>query len=102
MKEQKQILKGTLAVILFIASIVSTIIFIGITINEFHTLKNLAVLLPFSTILLVASVGYYVILTNFGRQENKELTKIVNEKKKLQEMIEIAELKKKLKEIEQK
>lgn len=53
----------------------------------------------FGVMILSLIVGGYVKLTNFGNSTDNELTKAVNEKKKLKELIEIAELEKKLKEI---
>lgn len=53
----------------------------------------------FGAMILSLIVAGYVKLTNFGNSTDKELTKVVNEKMKLKELIEIAELEKKLKEI---
>ncbi|NKI26560.1 hypothetical protein HCG49_08290 [Arenibacter sp. 6A1] len=100
MESKKRIGIITLGIITFIASIIGGIIMIYIFIDEFNNYRNNEVLLiSFGSILLSIIVGLYVKLTNFGILNESELQKNIYEKKKLKEQIEIAELKKKLKEL---
>ena len=97
----KKIFTITLGIITFIFAICTVITCLYLFYDSFFVNENsLEYQFPlFLFILLAFIIGTYVKLTNFGNSNENELTKVINEKKKLKELIEIAELEKKLKEI---
>ena len=102
MVSKKQIGIIILGVINFIASIASLLSLIYLIIQDIINDNRSNDHLPIiGIIILLIFVTLYVKMTNFGIVKESELQKNINEKKKLKEQIEIAELKKKLNEINQ-
>ena len=98
---EKRIFIITLGIIIFTASIIGLSItsyaFYDVSTSDYDNLE--VKLIWFGLMLLSIIIGSYVKLTNFGIIDDSELSRIIKEKEKLKELIEIAELEQKLKEI---
>lgn len=102
MKEKNKIARITFGIISFSASIVLAISMIVILFQEINDeySNDETILIAIGFLILGVIAGLYVKMTNFGIQDSSELQKTIEEKQKLKELIEIAELKKKLAETE--
>ena len=99
MGSKKRIVIRVLGIIIFIISITAGISMIYVFIKEFNRnyFRTEGISIIICLFVLSVIVGLYVKLTNFGVFDESELQKSIYKKKKLQEQIEITELKIKLK-----
>lgn len=101
MKKQNEVLVA-FGLISFIASIIGIVSMIVVIFQDppNRPFGDNSILITIGLIVLGVIIAIYTKMTNFGRLKESDLEKKINDKKILKEKIEIAELKKKLKEIE--
>lgn len=96
------VFKITLGVFCFLSSTAGAI-FLSVQLvkelsSEYVSGKGLTVII--GLLFVVITAGLYVKLTNFGIEKKTSLQRTIDEKEELKQLIEIAELKKRLSDLE--